>query len=133
MSQENVEGVLRAYAAVNRGDLDAAVAGVSPDCEVELPEILLEANTFQGREGLRLMWEVWRDTFEDFRMDIEEVIDADDKVIVMAAVCGTGKDSGAEVRTPTFPIIWTVEDGEAISMQALRTRAQALEATGLSE
>ena len=133
MSQENVEGVLRAYAAVNRGDLDAAVAGVSPDCEVELPEILLEANTFQGREGLRLMWEVWRDTFEDFRMDIEEVIDADDKVIVMAAVCGTGKDSGAEVRTPTFPIIWTVRDGEAISMQALRTRAQALEATGLSE
>jgi ketosteroid isomerase-like protein len=128
-----VEGVLRVYAAVNRGDLDAAVAGVSPDCEVRLPAILLEAGAFQGREGLRLFWEVWRDTFEDFRMDIEEVIDAGDMVIVMAAVCGTGKDSGAEVRTPTFPIIWTVQDGEAISMQALPTRAQALEAVGLSE
>jgi ketosteroid isomerase-like protein len=133
MSQENVEGILRGYAALNRGDLDGSVAGVSADCEVELPPMLPEANSYQGREGLRRMWEVWRDSFEDFRMDIEEVIDGGDKVIVMAAVCGTGKDSGAEVRTPTFPIIWTVRDRQAISMQALPTRAEALAAVGLSE
>ena len=36
MSQENVERILRGYAALNGGDLDGAVAGISPDCEVEL-------------------------------------------------------------------------------------------------
>jgi hypothetical protein len=55
----------------------------------------------------------WRDSFEDFRMDVEEIIDGGDDVIVMAAPCGTAKDSGAEVRTPTFPLIWTVREGEA--------------------
>ena len=118
---------------MNRGDLDAAVAGVSPDCDLELPPMLPEADTDQGRLGLRHVWEIWRDSFEEFRMDVEEVIDAGDKVIVMAAACGTGKDSGAEVRTPSFAIIWTVQDDVAISMRALPTRAAALEAVGLSE
>jgi ketosteroid isomerase-like protein len=133
MSQENVERILRGYAALNRGDLDGAVRRVSPDCEVELPPMLPEANTCQGRDGVKRMWAAWRDSFEDFRMEVEETIDGGDHVIVMASVCGKGKDSGAEVRTPTFPIIWTLQHGEAISLKALPTRAAALEAVGLSE
>lgn len=133
MSQENVEGVLRGYEALNRGDLDAAVAGLAPDCELVLPPILPEAaGSYQGREGLRQFWETWRDSFEGFRMEVEEVIDAGDRVLVMAAACGTGADSGADVRTPSFAIIWTIEDGQAVRMHAFPTRAEGVEALGLS-
>jgi ketosteroid isomerase-like protein len=79
MSQENVERILRGYAALNRGDLDGAVRGVSHDCEVALPPMLPEANSYQGRDGLKRMWAVWRDSFDDFRMEVEEVIDGGDK------------------------------------------------------
>ena len=133
MSQENVDGVLRGYEALNRGDLDAAVAGLAPDCELVLPPILPEAAaSYQGREGLRRFWEAWRESFEGFRMEVEEVIDAGDRVLVMAAACGTGADSGADVRTPSFAIIWTIEGGQAVHMHALPTRAEGVEALGLS-
>ena len=104
MSRENVEGVLRGYEALNRGDLEAAVEGVAPECELALPPMLPEADTHQGRDGLRRIWETWRESFEEFRLEVEEAIDAGDRVVVMAAVRGTGKDSGADVSTPTFPI-----------------------------
>ena len=133
MSRENVERVLRGYEALNRGDVDGAVQGLSADCEIELPPMLPEAGTHQGRDGLRRFWETWRDTFEEFRLEIEETIDAGDRVVVMASLRGTGKDSGAEVHTPTFPIIWTIRDGQAIRMEAHPTRAAALEALGMSE
>jgi ketosteroid isomerase-like protein len=50
---------------------------------------------------------------------------------LMASLRGTGKDSGAEVRTPTFALIWTVRDGQAVRVQARPTRAAALEVVGL--
>ena len=133
MSQENVERVLRGYEALNRGDLEGAVAGLSPDCELTLPPILPEPDLHEGREGLRRFWATWRNTFEEFRMEVEETIDAGDQVVVMAAACGIGKDSGAEVRTPTFAIVWTIEDKKAIRMEAHPTRAAALETVGLPE
>jgi ketosteroid isomerase-like protein len=133
MSQENVERIVRGYEALNRGDVDGAVAGLAADCELTFPPMLPEAGVNQGREGLKRFWETWRDSFEDFRMEIEETIDAGDQVLVMAAACGTGKDSGADVRTPTFAIIWTFRDDQVVRMEALPTRAAALEALGRSD
>lgn len=133
MSQENVERTLRGYEALNRGDLDGAVAGLSPDCELSLPPVLPEADFKPGRAGLKRFWETWADTFENFRMEIEETVDAGDQVMVMAAARGTGKGSGAKVRTPTFAIVWTYRDEQVVRMEAHPTRAAALEAMGLSE
>jgi ketosteroid isomerase-like protein len=134
MSRETVKGILRGYEALNRGDLETATEGIAPDCEMELPPILPDVQaTSKGPEGLRRMWEGWRETFDDFRMEVEEVIDADDRVVVMACACGVGKDSGVEVRTPTFPLIWTVKDGQVVRVKALPTRAAALEEVGREE
>jgi ketosteroid isomerase-like protein len=130
MSQENVDRIVRGYEALNRGDVDGAVAGLSDDCELTFPPMVPEAGVNQGREGLKRFWETWRDSFEDFRMEIEETIDAGNHVLVMAALCGTGKDSGADVRTPTFAIIWTFRDDQVVRMEAHPTRAAALEALG---
>ena len=51
-------------------------------------------------------------------MEVEEAIDAGDQVVVMA---------------PTFAIVWTIEDNEAVRMEAHPTRAVALETVGSSE
>jgi uncharacterized protein len=133
MSQENVEAVLRGYEAFNRGDLDAAAEGFHPEIEWLGPDVLPERVVYRGIEGVRDFWGMWRDEFEDFSIEIEEVIDAGEQVIVMAAVSGRGRGSGADVRSPTFPHVWTIRGGVAVRMEMLRTRADALEATGLTE
>ena len=48
------------------------------------------------------------------------MIDAGDRVAGMGCIRGTGRDSGAEVRTPTFPMIWTIHDEVVIRLQRAR-------------
>ena len=133
MSQQRVDQLLRAYEALNSGDLDAVTARLPANFEFIPPPMLPEGGAFQGPEGLRQLWETWTATFPDFRIDIEETIDAGDTVIVMAAVSGTGNDSGLEVRTPSFAWVWSFEGDVPIRMEAMPNRVTALEAVGLSE
>ena len=134
MSQENVDAVLRGYEAFNRGDLGAATEGFHPQIEWSGPGVLPEKREiYRGVDGVRRFWELWQAEFEDFSVEIEEVIDAGEQVIVMAAVSGTGRGSGAHVRSPSFPHVWTIRDGQAVRMEMLRTKAEALEAAGLRE
>jgi uncharacterized protein len=134
MSQENVEAVLRGYEAFNRGDLDAAAEGFHPEIEWSGPGVLPEKRQiYRGIDGVRRFWEQWQAEFEDFTVEIEEVIETGEQVIVMAAVSGTGRGSGAQVRSPSFPHVWTIRDGQAVRMEMLQTKAEALEAAGLSE
>ena len=133
MSQQRVDRLLDAYEALNRGDLEAATAGLPPEFEFIPPPMLPEGDAYQGAQGLRQMWASWRATFADFRVEIEETIDAGDKVIVMAALSGTGNDSGLEVKTPSFAWVWSFEGETPIRMEAMPNRATAMEALGLSE
>jgi ketosteroid isomerase-like protein len=133
MSRENVDRILTGYEAVNRGDLDVVVAGLSPDFELRPPPVLPDPGVYRGPEGFKRFLQTWIESFDDFRIEIEEVIDAGDNVVVMAAVRGRGKDSGAEVRSPSFPHVWTLQGDEITSMHALQNRAAAVAALGLEE
>jgi ketosteroid isomerase-like protein len=133
MSQERIDRLLRAYAALNSGDLDTACEGLPPDFEFIPPNILPDAEVHTGPEGLRRIWQTWSDAFENFRIEIEETIDAGDQVIVMAAVAGTGIGTGLKVSSPSFAWVWSFEGDKAVRMEAMPNRATALEAVGLSE
>jgi len=129
---ENIQAVLRGYEALNRGDVDAAGANLADDFEFSLPPMLPDHEEHSsGAESFKRTWLAWRDQFEDFRLDVEEVLDAGDgRVLVMAATCGTGKGSRLEVRSPSFAQIWTLRAGVAVSMISLPNRATAMGALG---
>jgi ketosteroid isomerase-like protein len=133
MSEQQVEQLLRTYEHINNGDLDVVTASLAPGFELIPPPMLPEGNAYHGPDGLRQLWETWSSAFEGFRVEVEETIDAGDKVIVMAAVSGTHKDSGLEMRTPSFAWVWSFEGGTAVRMEAMPNRATAVEALGLSE
>jgi len=137
MSQEAVERIRRGYEAFNRGDLTGAAKDFDPNIEWRIPFQLPDSppdETYRGPQGVIRFWETWRAAFDDFCVELEEIIDAGDQVIVIAGVRGRGAGSGAEVRSPSFPQVWTMgDDGRPVRVEMFPSRAEALEAAGLSE
>jgi ketosteroid isomerase-like protein len=131
MSRERVEAILRAYEAINRGAPEESGLSLSADFEFLPPPMLPDTDVVRGGESLIAFLRGWGETFEDFRLEIEETIDAGDHVVVMAALRGKGRDSGADVHTPTFPIIWTFVGDQVVRMEAQPTRATAMEKLGI--
>ena len=129
----NVQAILRGYEALNRGDFEAAGKHLSPDFEFTLPPMLPDYDrSATGPDSFVRFWRAWSDQFENFRIEIEEVLDAGEgRVLVMAGVHGIGKGSGAEVRTPAFGQIWTLEHERATSMTSVPNRAAAMGELGL--
>jgi uncharacterized protein len=133
MTRELRERVIRGYEAFNRGDVDAAVAGFHPDIEWTGPDMLPDEQTFRGPDGVRRFWGSWKEVFDDFHIEVVEVIDVDEHVIVMARVSGRGKDSGAEVTTPAFAHVWTIRDELVVRMKMLPSKEEALAAVRVEQ
>ena len=128
MSQENVELVRRGIESV-----DAFWAMLDEYVVWDLRKWpALDSVVVVGRDAViqasRRYWGTW----EDYRMDIEEVLDAGQSVVVIFREQGRGKSSGVPV-AQQHPQLWTFRDGLIIRWESFRTRAQALEAAGLSE
>jgi ketosteroid isomerase-like protein len=135
MSQENVEIVRDAVVAFNRGDLDAFLDEYwADDIDWRAVEGALDdRGPIHGKAEMRTYVQDWFDTFDDFKVEPVELIDAGgDQVIAVLRNSGRAKLSGVETDL-TFAIVWTIRDGKIARGREYWTREQALEAAGLSE
>ena len=120
------------YAAFNRGDFDFAIEGLHPEMEWVVFDTLPDPGPFKGPAGVRQFWGMWADAFDEFRAELEEYVETPDSVIIVARMVGRGKDSGAAVDTPSFPMIWTFRDEQVVRVEMQPSKAAALEAVGLA-
>ena len=132
MSEENVESLRRAFEAYNRGDIDAAVADITADCEY-IPSGALPGirDVLRGPEGYKRTIAWLRDAFEDAHIDAE-LTDAGDQVLAQLTVQGRGKQSGVETAWE-FWQLWTYRDGKVVHGRGFTDPDENLEAAGLSE
>jgi uncharacterized protein len=139
MSKENVEIVRRCADAMNLRDLSreqlppALIELVDPNVELDLSRNVFNAATYRGHSGI----ERWRraviDVWESFHGEVEELIDAGDKVVTAVMIRGKGKGSGVDVAMRVFQV-WTVRNSKVVRLAGgYRDRSEALEAVGLSE
>ena len=128
MSRERVERILEGLDAFNRGDFEAVIREFPDDIEWQVLEQLPDQGPFRGRDGVLRFWKSWRESFSDFRAEIDEIVDAGDHVIVMMHMVGRGRDSGAEVETPTYAQMWTFRGDEVKRVRMLQSKEAALEA-----
>jgi ketosteroid isomerase-like protein len=126
MSQENVELVRRIYDAWEREE--SARDFIAADVEYVNPSYAVERGTRQGRKSFGVV----RDTYEDFEIEIERIIDAGDDAVVLAHYTASGPVSGVPV-AGEHGYVWTVRDGLAVRFQWFQSHREALEAAGLSE
>jgi ketosteroid isomerase-like protein len=75
---------------------------------------------------------VWAGAWEDWSLEFEQMIDAGDKVLVIARESGRGKGSGVEVEQRAFAV-FTLREGRIVHWKGFVNRRQALEAAGLRE
>jgi uncharacterized protein len=72
------------------------------------------------------------DVWDDFRFEVEELIDAGDKVFAAVQLSGRGKGSGVPVDQHDIHVC-TIRDGKVVRIDVHRDRAEALKAAGLFE
>jgi ketosteroid isomerase-like protein len=137
MSEENVTIVKRAFEAfgegMERGDPGAWFDSdeVADDLEWIVPGVGL--GTYRGREEFVEFMRVWTDDFEDWAIDMEQVIDAgNDRVVTVFRQTATGVGSGVPVELVQGAVN-ELEGGRVIRIRHYVTPAEALEAAGLSE
>jgi ketosteroid isomerase-like protein len=126
MSQENVELVRHIYDAWDRKE--SARDFIAADMEYVNPSYAVEPGTRHGRKSLAVV----RDTYEDFEIKIERIIDAGDETVVLAHYTASGPVSGVPV-AGEHGYVWTVRDGLAVRFQWFRSHREAVEAAGLEE
>jgi uncharacterized protein len=135
MSQENVEVVRAAIDAFNRAGVagvEEVVASYSADVQFHEDPMLPEAGIYVGVEAVRNYVTQFLDAFESYKFEIEEVFDADDKVLVFNRQRGRGKGSGAPVEMRNA-WLFVLRERKIIQIRPYWDRGTALEALGLSE
>jgi ketosteroid isomerase-like protein len=136
MSRENVELVRRANEGYARGDLATVKAAFDPEIEWHVSRIRgfddFDA-VYVGPKGVRDFFRTWLDAWESISFDFEELIDADDKVVVILTQRMRGRKSGVEIEWKAYAQVWTVREAKLSRMEFFPTRAEALEAVGLAE
>jgi ketosteroid isomerase-like protein len=131
MSQENTEIVRRIYDAYLSGDFETAFALIDPDVTFDV-SIRPEGKVYQGHEGVAEALRTWTGTWEAFRMELLELIDAGDHVVGVEHHSGRGRGSGLPLSQAYFSV-FTFGDGKVARITWFQSRAEALEAAGLPE
>jgi ketosteroid isomerase-like protein len=136
MSQENVEIVRQMYDAAAHRDSGAVLALYDPGVEVDMSRSpcrdLVGKRFYHGHDGLRTFYREWNGAWEAVESDVEELIDAGDRVISVETTRGRGQESGAAVEMHICGI-WTISAGRIVRVEWLEAREDALEAAGLRE
>jgi ketosteroid isomerase-like protein len=132
MSQENVEIVRRLYEEFStRHDVPAAL--FAPDYEMDMSDMAFDVGIQRGFDAAREAFLQYAGTFDDFRIELRDVIHADEEhVVTEIRDGGRVKGSDAEVWNRYFNA-WTLRDLKVVRLSSHTHRTRALEAAGLSE
>jgi ketosteroid isomerase-like protein len=130
MSQENVE-------LTRRGVQDLELFWALLDEHVvwdmrATPQLIDLPDVVVGRDavidGSRRYWGTW----DEYRLDAQELIDAGESVVLVLHEKGRGKGSGAPFERE-FAQVWTFHRGKVIRWGVFPDKVAALEAAGLPE
>jgi ketosteroid isomerase-like protein len=134
MSQENVEIVKKAIAAINERDVEGYLACCTEDVQLITPLAEI-GGVYEGKEAIRRFFVDLSDTSPDFHIVVERVEPiGSNRVLGFLRVSATGRASGipAAVDTPTGNV-YDIADGKIARLRIFLDRDEALEAAGLSE
>jgi uncharacterized protein len=132
MSRENVEAVRRLYEAFNERGLAGLYEHWDPDIEWHDVAELPDAGVHHGREAAAEAFQRYLDIGGDFKVEVDEFIEAGDEVVAIWRYRARGAASGLPL-DQEIGHVWLVEDQRLVRLRQFLSRDKALEAAGLSE
>ena len=133
MAQDNVEVARRMLDAFNRDDVEAVIAAFDEDCEIKEPPEMPDspAGGYRGHDGIRDWMGNLRGVagagFEPRHFEA-----SGDSLLCELASTGHGHASGVPVEWMTYAV-FEMRGGKIARIRVFLSRAEALEAVGLSE
>ena len=133
MSPENAEvdnAVVRRWIWAFENDTDAFRDTLHP--EIEWFPIDENRGRLYGIEAAMRNRNEWFETWDEHRLEADEVASEGDSVVVCVHITARGKISGAEVDVRFYAHV-KLRDGKVVYIYDHEDRTAALEAAGLSE
>jgi ketosteroid isomerase-like protein len=123
---DKLELVRRLYEAMSRGERGDEF--IAEDAEYVNPTYAVEPGTRPWRDARERL----RETYADYRVEVDELIDAGgDDVVVLGRYTASGPSSGVPL-AGEHGYIWTVRDGKGVRFRWFGSHAEALEAAGVA-
>jgi ketosteroid isomerase-like protein len=131
VSQENVEIVRRFAEGWERADWDGMAELADPNIELHgTVGGVEEGRVRRGVGEIRRDFESNEEIWDEHRVEIQELIDAGDRVVIYQREYQRGKLSGVELVVDAAVLV-DVRDGRVVRLQGYMDRDAALEAAGL--
>jgi len=111
------------------GEVDDSLATAAEEVVAVRNPPLPDAGVYAGRAGVLQMWREWAAEFGALEMEIRQIVWVRrGRVIAEVTQRGVGRLSGAEV-VGQFWLLFTIEDGLVVKLDAFASETDALEAT----
>lgn len=123
--EQAVAALRAAYAAFNRGDIDAATLVMDPQIEWSEPAEFPGGGSYRGRDGAKRYLTQSRAGAAEIISQPEQFITAGDRIVVFVYARVLPKDS-KEWRERRLADVYTFRDGKAVAMRAFADRREAL-------
>ena len=132
MSQENVEVVERAIAAMNARHIDDYLACCTEDVVLQTPMVEI-TGMYEGSEGIKRFLVDIDDSAPDFRIGVDrmEPVGAS-QVLAFLQVTASGRSSGIR-QDARSANVYDLVDGKISRIRIFLDRREALKAVGLEE
>lgn len=123
--------VRRIHQAVERGESPRALGVFDDGVEYVNPPDAVEPGVLRGVDAFERAFATIDETFGGVRIAVEQLIDAGDRVLVLARLSGRGRTSGVGIDIPQG-YVWTIRDGRVVRFQWFNDLELARAAAGLS-
>jgi ketosteroid isomerase-like protein len=133
-SQEDLAAVRHFYDEVAHGNFWVGKEVFDPGIEWEWDSslgALTGDRTYRGFSEVEAATKDWLQSWEWFRIELEGLIDAGEKVVALTRSLGRPRGGASDV-TAIRAEVWTMRDGKAIAFRGYADREEALQAAGVS-
>ena len=123
--KDNVEVVREMLEGYVRGDYEAALPAFADDVEV-----VTSLERYHGLAGVVEEALRWERMWDDYRFEVEDLVDAGDRVVLLYHQCGRSKTSGVALEERAG-WVYTLREGKIARVEMFQDRELAFRAAGL--
>jgi ketosteroid isomerase-like protein len=133
MARGNAEKLRAMIDDFDASGVEAALEHIHPEVTWNAPPEWLEKRVYEGHEGIRELAASWEANFEEYRLEIERLVDlGPDRALALVRQRGTIPGSGVEVEQ-AVAFIAEIREGLIYRVEVFFSWEAGLEAVGLSD